>query len=294
MQPRWSRLSLAEWMREPRASLLLSQGINPDPVRLLRPGAAPLSAMAMLGKDIFYDPGLSSSGRLSCASCHDARQAYGPSGALPAMLGGPSLMQQGMRAVPSLMYLERQPNFSIGPDNAENENVNIAAMAAQGAGTGHAAKSAERASAAANLVPQGGLFWDGRADTLQNQAMSPLTGPFEMEGGSVAVVATRLARSASCMCSSASKRRPRSCSRSVRRALKVERLSTVINSTPSMRLMRRASLLPMIHVSWVVGHACCKVRTSGTTWQVSPIADSLRMQTLRGASANGNIMESGL
>jgi hypothetical protein len=58
--------------------------------------------------------------------------------------------------------------------------------------------------------------------------------------------------------------------------------------------MRRASLLPMIQVNWVAGHACCKVRTIGTTWQVSPIADSLRIQTLRGASANGNIMETGL
>ena len=48
--------------------------------------------------------------------------------------------------------------------------------------------------------------------------------------------------------------------------------------------MRRASVLPMIQVSWVSGHACCNVRTIGTTWQVSPIADSLRRQTLRGGS----------
>ena len=58
--------------------------------------------------------------------------------------------------------------------------------------------------------------------------------------------------------------------------------------------MRRASLLPMIQVSCVAGHACCKVRTIGTTWQASPIADSLRMQTLRGGSGRGNIMESTL
>jgi len=58
--------------------------------------------------------------------------------------------------------------------------------------------------------------------------------------------------------------------------------------------MRRASLLPMIPVSCVAGHACCKVRTIGTTWQTSPIADSLSMQTLRGGSGRGNIMESTL
>jgi hypothetical protein len=36
------------------------------------------------------------------------------------------------------------------------------------------------------------------------------------------------------------------------------------------------------------------VRTIGTTWQASPMADSLRMQTLRGGSTRGNIMESAL
>lgn len=45
---------------------------------------------------------------------------------------------------------------------------------------------------AANLVPQGGLFWDGRADTLQGQALEPLLNPLEMDGGSIAEVATKL------------------------------------------------------------------------------------------------------
>jgi len=49
--------------------------------------------------------------------------------------------------------------------------------------------------------------------------------------------------------------------------------------------------LPMIQVSCVAGHACCKVRTMGTTWHVSPMADSLRMQRLCGGSASGNITE---
>ena len=56
----------------------------------------------------------------------------------------------------------------------------------------------------------------------------------------------------------------------------------MINSTPSIRLMRRASVLPMIHVNCVCGQARCKVRSIGTAWQVSPIADSLSRQTLRG------------
>ncbi len=44
------------------------------------------------------------------------------------------------------------------------------------------------------MVPQGGLFWDGRADTLQDQALGPLLSPIEMDGGGVAAVAAKLRR----------------------------------------------------------------------------------------------------
>jgi cytochrome c peroxidase len=148
--------------------------------------------MAQLGRLVFFDRTLSSSGALSCASCHSPQQAYGPPGDLPVMEGGRALTRQGVRAVPSLMYLERQPNFSIGPDDAENEAPpsplpsNAPAIAV---------KSAQNtAQSAQNLVPQGGLFWDGRVNTLQSQALEPLLNPFEMDGGSVGRVAQRLRR----------------------------------------------------------------------------------------------------
>ncbi|HJY17326.1 MAG TPA: cytochrome c peroxidase, partial [Xanthobacteraceae bacterium] len=76
--------------------------------------------MAELGRLIFFDASLSSSGRLSCASCHSPQLAYGPPGDLPVMRGGPQLSRPGARAVPSLTYLERQPSFAIGPDNEES------------------------------------------------------------------------------------------------------------------------------------------------------------------------------
>jgi cytochrome c peroxidase len=44
-------------------------GANPHPVTLLRPQSAPLSAVALLGKQIFFDQSLSASGTQSCASC---------------------------------------------------------------------------------------------------------------------------------------------------------------------------------------------------------------------------------
>jgi cytochrome c peroxidase len=92
------------------------------------------------------------------------------------MNGGADLKSQGIRAVPSLMYLERQPPFSVGPDDPESEGAPPAA------------------SGAANVVPQGGLFWDGRADTLQSQAIEPLLNPREMDARSVGAVAAALRR----------------------------------------------------------------------------------------------------
>ena len=56
-----------------------------------------------------------------------------------------------------------------------------------------------------------------------------------------------------------------------------------------MSSIKRASALPMIHVSRVCGHTFCRVRTTGTTWQASPSAESLRRQTLRGGESFGNI-----
>jgi cytochrome c peroxidase len=168
-------------------------GDNPNPVHLVRRPAAPLSAMARLGRDIFFDTSLSSSGSLACASCHSPDHAYGPPNDGPVMLGGPTLTLPGARAVPSLTYLDRQSDFSIGPDDKQNETVTLAQMAAIGQTAERAQKTAtQSAQSATNIVPQGGLFWDGRADTLQIQASGPLLDPREMDGGSVEIVAEKL------------------------------------------------------------------------------------------------------
>jgi len=151
--------------------------------------------MAQLGRRVFNDPNLSSSGKLACASCHDPAHAYAPPSDAPAMRGGIDLSRQGVRAAPSLMYLERQPNFSVGPDNEADESITLTQLVAASIGAPRAQKTAQdTAAAAANLVPQGGLFWDGRADTLQDQAFGPLLSPIEMDGGNVDEVAAKLRR----------------------------------------------------------------------------------------------------
>lgn len=100
------------------------------------------------------------------------------------MIGGLDMHTAGFRAVPSLRYLYRQPAFTIGPDATSGDNdaaPNLQQQAQQAAGHDKVLKSAQAPQAAAvNLVPQGGIFWDGRADTLQQQASGPLFNPAEM------------------------------------------------------------------------------------------------------------------
>src|SRR5471032_1362197 len=45
-------------------------GANPNPVALQRPAVVELSAVAQLGKNLFFDQTLSASGKQSCATCH--------------------------------------------------------------------------------------------------------------------------------------------------------------------------------------------------------------------------------
>jgi cytochrome c peroxidase len=184
-------LAGAVFAAEPKSS----SGDYPNPIQLVRLPVAPLSAMAQLGHEIFYDPSLSSSGKLACASCHSPEHAYGPPNDGPVMLGGSGLSRQGTRAVPSLTYLERQPIFSIGPDDttAEESGVTLSQQAAIGQQSTKAQKTATAtAESAVNIVPQGGQFWDGRADTLQDQALFPLLDPREMDGGNIDTVAAKL------------------------------------------------------------------------------------------------------
>jgi cytochrome c peroxidase len=169
-------------------------GANAHPVELQRPPAVELSAVAQLGKRIFFDKSLSASGQQSCASCHDPAHAYAAPNDLSVQPGGAHLTLQGYRPPPSLMYLYRQPSFSIGPDAGDADNApDLAQLAAQAAGTQRAQKNAGVAPAAPAMVPQGGLFWDGRADTLQAQASGPMLNPVEMANTSLDQVAAKLA-----------------------------------------------------------------------------------------------------
>jgi cytochrome c peroxidase len=131
-------------------------------------------ALLELGRRIFFDRSLSASGRLACASCHSATHAYGPPDALAVQRGGAALDRQGVRAVPSLRYvLNRTPVwFKEYIDNP-----------------------AERLREG-NEPPSGGFGWDGRFNSLQEQASFPLLSPDEMANATPAEVVRKLARAA--------------------------------------------------------------------------------------------------
>ncbi|WP_321896133.1 cytochrome-c peroxidase [Burkholderia cepacia] len=113
--------------------------------------------MTALGKQLFFDPTLSGSGKLACASCHSPDHAFGPPNALDVQLGGDDMKHPGFRAVPSLKYLQGVPQFAEHFHDSDDEG-----------------------DESVDAGPTGGLTWDGRVDTGAEQARIPLTSPFEM------------------------------------------------------------------------------------------------------------------
>ena len=121
--------------------------------------APTLSAAADLGRQIFSDTSLSASGKMSCATCHDAAFGHASSFDAPVVSGGPNLDQQGLRDSPSIRYLRFNTAFHFEDDG----------------------------------TPAGGFFWDGRASSLSDQAKQPFVNPVEMANPDVASVVAKLA-----------------------------------------------------------------------------------------------------
>jgi cytochrome c peroxidase len=96
---------------------------------------------------------------MSCATCHDPSLGHStnnPGGVVPA--GGDTLATPGFRNSPSLRYLHRTPAFYFAKDG----------------------------------TPTGGFTRDGRANSLQEQAGTPLVAAHEMANVTAAGFVTRL------------------------------------------------------------------------------------------------------
>ncbi|HSI57085.1 MAG TPA: cytochrome c peroxidase [Ideonella sp.] len=128
-----------------------------------------VAGVTELGRAMFFDPSLSASGRVSCASCHDPRFAFGPPNDLPVQPGGLDGLSLGVRAAPSLRYLQTLAPFTEHHyDNDGDDSIDAG--------------------------PTGGHTWDGRASSAHDQARLPLLSPTEMANGSPAEVVEKLRR----------------------------------------------------------------------------------------------------
>jgi cytochrome c peroxidase len=82
--------------------------------------------------------------------------------------------------------------LGIGPAAAEQDDaIPLDQLAQQAQGSTRANKTAGVSTAAA-MVPRGGLFWDGREDSLMDQARGPLLDPAEMANKDAATVIAKI------------------------------------------------------------------------------------------------------
>jgi cytochrome c peroxidase len=127
------------------------------------PSAAALTA---IGRELFSDPALSASGKLACISCHDPKHNFGPANDSPVQRGGDG-HRAGLRAVPSLKYSQNTPPFTEHFIDDEGDD-------------------------SVDQGPAGGRTWDGRSQSLHDQARVPLFSPFEMANTSADAVVLKV------------------------------------------------------------------------------------------------------
>lgn len=113
-----------------------------------------LNPVQALGKKLFFDINLSNPPGQSCASCHSSGKAFVDPGTLPVSAGAIKTLF-GNRNAPTVAYAAFTPRFRY--DSTEQAYI-------------------------------GGLFWDGRAATLSEQAMQPLLNHLEMNNTKQAVI----------------------------------------------------------------------------------------------------------
>jgi cytochrome c peroxidase len=124
------------------------------------------TALAALGKQIFFDAGLSEPKGTSCASCHEPEHAFsGTNGSKTGLAQGSRPGHFAARNTPSVLYLKFVKRFHY---HWEEDMPLPDAF--------------------------GGFFWDGRADSISALVRQPLLNPDEMNNRDLAQVARKLVR----------------------------------------------------------------------------------------------------
>jgi len=120
--------------------------------------AASTATQLSIAQALFEEKALSASGQLACASCHTDETAHSTAAGVALPVGGVLMNQQVFRSSPSLMYKSTTPAFSF-------QN---------------------------NGDPVGGFDWDGRVNTMADQAAGPLLASNEMANANINVLLARL------------------------------------------------------------------------------------------------------
>jgi cytochrome c peroxidase len=129
------------------------------------------AALASVGRLLFFDPALSASGKVACATCHDPKHGFAAPNAYAVQRAGRDGQHFGVRAVPSLMYAQNVPPFTRHfVDDEGDDSID------QG--------------------PAGGRTWDGRAQSAHEQARLPLFSEFEMANRDPEAVLAKVERGA--------------------------------------------------------------------------------------------------
>ncbi len=120
-------------------------------------------ARANLGQQIFNDPNLSEPRGTACVACHQPNQGFaGNHGSRIGVALGSTPGSLGLRNAPTNSYTGFIPAFAFQTEDGETEAI-------------------------------GGHFWDGRADTLEIQALGPFLNPLEMNNASKRAVIDKIA-----------------------------------------------------------------------------------------------------
>ncbi|MBL7884980.1 MAG: c-type cytochrome [Bacteroidia bacterium] len=114
--------------------------------------------MQLIGKNIFFDPSLSNPFGQSCASCHNPSVAFTDSTHVAFSLGAIKELH-GTRNTPSISYSTFSPYLFF-------DSINETYV--------------------------GGLFWDGRANTLAKQAEGPLLNHLEMNNQNKSLIVQKV------------------------------------------------------------------------------------------------------
>jgi cytochrome c peroxidase len=152
--------------------ILLSCAPREPPDEQLAADEVGLSRIELLGKRLFEDASLSEPAGQSCASCHEAEKAFTGNAGSPveAVAAGARPSTLGNRNAPTLLYALFTPPLSVRLEYAEVSEGFV-------------------------VAPFGGLFWDGRADTLEDQAKGPFLNEREMANPDEAAVVRKVMQS---------------------------------------------------------------------------------------------------